>query len=99
MADTVQPGLVVEIHGVSYQRVSLPMPDRVAHPQRAESRIVRAAIRKNLMADGVVFEEQDDFAGRLNHLHRKWMKKNPRVAGRGAGVVNGVVRFRDGIRT
>src|ERR1700693_781589 len=75
------------------------MPNRVAHPQGTETRIVRAAVGKNLMADGVVFKKHDDFAGRLNNLHREWMKNNPRVAGWSTGVVNGIVRFREGIGT
>src|ERR1700693_59809 len=99
VADAVQPSLVVEIHSISDQRVSLPMSNRVAHPQGTETRIVRAAVCKNLMADGVVFKKQDDFAGRLNHLHREGIKNNPRVTGWSTGVVNRVVRFREGIRT
>src|SRR5450759_4022450 len=74
------------------------MPNRIAHPQGTETRIVRAAVRKNLMADGVVFEKHDDFAGRLNDLHREWMENNPREAGWSTDVVNGIVRFRDGKR-
>src|ERR1700689_5340624 len=78
MSDAVNPGLVIEIHSVSDQRVSVPMPDRVAHPQRAESRVMRAAIRVNRMPQGVVLEKDDDFAGHLHNLHREGMKVNPR---------------------
>src|ERR1700686_3102995 len=89
----VEPSLVVEIHGVSNQGVSLPMPDRVAHPQGAEGRVMRAAVCKNLMPEGVPFEKQDDLAGRLNNLHRQWVKKNKREADWSAGVVKGIVCF------
>src|ERR1700674_5351389 len=75
------------------------MPNRVAHPQGTEICVVWAAVRENLMADGVVFKKHEDFAGRLNNLHRERVKDNPRVAGWSTGVVNGVVRFREGIRT
>src|ERR1700681_1767012 len=93
MTDAVQPGFLIEIYGVGDQGISLPMSNRVAHPQRAESRIMRSAIRVNRMADGVVFKKQDDFARRLHHLHRERMKKDARIAGRSAGMVNRVVRF------
>ena len=59
--DAIEPSLVVEIHSVGDQRVSLPMPNRVTHPQGPERRVMRAPVCKNLMADGVVLEEQDDF--------------------------------------
>src|ERR1700687_2349925 len=99
VADAVQPGLVVEIHGVGDQRVSLPMPDRIAHPQGTESRVMLSAVRKYLMADRVIFKKHDDFARRLNHLHWEWMHNNPRVPGRSTGVVNRVIRFRERIGT
>src|ERR1700680_5110340 len=99
VADAVQPSLVVEIHGVRNQCVSLPMSNRVAHPQGTETRIVRAAVRENLVADGVVFKKQNHFAGGLDNLHREWMKNHPWVAGWSTGVVNRVVRFREGIGT
>ncbi len=59
---------LAEADGIDHKSVSLPMSNRVAHPQGTEICIVRAAVRKNLMADGVVFEKQDHFAGRLNNL-------------------------------
>src|ERR1700686_3745058 len=95
VADAVQPCFLIEIYGVGDQGISLPMSDRVAHPQRAESRIMRSAIRVNRMADGVVFKKQDDFAGRLHHLHRERMKKDARVTRRSAGMVNRIVCFRE----
>src|SRR5580693_4245977 len=73
------------------------MPNRVSHPRGAESGVMRAAIGKNLMPDGVVLEKQDHLAGHLNDLHREGMKKNPRQAGWGTAAVDGVVRFREGI--
>src|SRR3977135_1667844 len=98
MTHAVEPRLVIEIHRVSHQDVSLPMPDRVSHPRGAESGVMRAAIGKDLMPDGVVLEKHDDFAARLHDLHGEGMKKNSWQAGRNTGVVERVVRFREGIR-
>src|SRR2546430_1490679 len=69
MTHAVEPCLIIEIHRVSDQHVSLPMPYRVSHPRGAESSVMRAAICKNLMPDGVVLEKHDDFAVRLHDLH------------------------------
>src|SRR5713101_375189 len=66
VAHAVEPSFVVEIHGVNDQDVSLPMPNRVSHPQRTETGVMRAAVCKNLMPDGIVLEKNDDFAGHLN---------------------------------
>src|SRR5258708_38924455 len=44
VADAVEPSLLVEIHRVGNQRISLPMPDRVAHPQSTERRVMSAAV-------------------------------------------------------
>src|ERR1700692_4025158 len=74
VSHAVQLGLVVEIHGVRDQRLSLPMPDRVPHPQGTQSRVMLGAVRKYLMPEGVPLEKQDDLAGRLNDLHRQWVK-------------------------
>src|ERR1700704_1238374 len=98
MTHAVEPCLVIEIHGVGDQDVSLPMPDRVTHPRGAESGVMRAAIGKDLMPDGVVLEKHDDFAGRLDDLHGEGMKINPWQARWNTGVVKGVVCFREGIR-
>src|SRR5579863_8142236 len=76
VADAVQPRFLIEIYGVGDQCISLPMSDRVAHPQRTESCIMRSAIRVNRVAHGIVFKKHDDFARRLHHLHRERMKKN-----------------------
>ncbi len=45
----IQPGLVVEIHCVRNERVTLPVPDRVAHPQRPEACVMLPPVRVNLM--------------------------------------------------
>src|SRR6266566_1220541 len=94
MTHAVEPCFVIEIHGVGDQDVSLPMPNRVSHPRGAESGVMRAAICKNLMPDGVVLEKHDDFAVRLHDLHGEGMKINSWQAGRNTGVVERVVRFR-----
>src|SRR5580704_1301350 len=99
VAHAVQPGLVVEIYRVGDQRVSLPMPDRIAHPQGAKSFVMLAAVCKNLMAHGIVLEKHDHLAGRLNDLHRKGMHDNTRVTWGSTCMVNRVVRFREGIGT
>src|SRR6267143_4555305 len=98
MTHAVEPRLVIEIHGVSHQDVPLPMPDRVSHPRGAVSGVMRTAIGKDLMPDGVVLEKHDDFAVRLNDLHGEGMKINPWQAWRNTSVVKGVVCFREGIR-
>src|SRR6267143_6867994 len=98
MTHAVEPRLVIEIHGVGDQDVSLPMPNRVSHPRGAESSVMRAAICKNLMPDGVVLEKHDVFAVRLHDLHGERMKVNSWQAGRNTGVVERVVCFREGIR-
>src|SRR6266436_2683326 len=98
MTHAVEPRLVIKIHGVRDQDVSLPMPNRVSHPRGAESGVMRAAICKNLMPDGVVLEKHDDFAARLHNLHGERMKVNPWQARRNTGVVERVVSFREEIR-
>src|SRR6266446_10806041 len=98
MTHAVEPRFVIEIHGVSDQDVSLPMANRVSHLRGAESGVMRTAICKNLMPDGVVLEKHDDFAVRLNDLHGEGMKINSRQAGRNTSVVKGVGCFRERIR-
>ena len=93
--DAVEPSLVVEIHGVSDQGVSLPMPNRVSHPGGAESGVMRAAVREDLMPHGVPLEKHDDLAGNLSNLQWEWVKKNPREAGWTTVAKNGVVCFRE----
>ena len=58
---------------------------------------MRAAVRKNLMAERVPLEKQDDFPVRLNNLERQRVEKNEREANGSAGVVKRIVRFRKGI--
>src|ERR1700680_1416017 len=94
--DAIEPSLVVEIHSVGDQSVSLPMPNRVPHPQGPERSVMRRPVCKKRRANGGVLEEQDDFAGRLNDLHGKRMKINAWQAGRSASVVKRVVGFRQG---
>src|SRR5216683_4515759 len=86
----VQPRLVVEIHGVGNQSISLPMTDRVAHPQRTESSVMHAAVSKNLMPERIELEKHDDLSRRLNNLHRQWVKKSNREADWSACVVKGI---------
>src|SRR6266705_6128721 len=95
MPDAVEPSLVVEIHGVSDQGVSFPMPNRVSHPQGAESGVMRAAVSEDLMPRGVPLEKHDDLAGHLNNLHGEGMSKNPWEAGWTTIAINGVVCFRE----
>src|SRR5579863_10712858 len=96
MADAVEPGLVVEIYGVGDKRVSLPMADGVPHPQRAKARVVLAPVGKDLMTDGVIFKKHDHFMGSLDHLHREGMQEDARIARRRAGVIDRIVRLREG---
>src|ERR1700720_3984842 len=93
MPDAVNPSFAIEIHGVCNQRIYLPMPDRVSHPQRAEGRIVRSPVRKNLMANAVVLENHEDFPGRLNNLEWQRIKKNAREAHGNTGMEDGIIRF------
>src|SRR5579864_8516620 len=58
---------------------------------------MRTAVRENLVADGVVLEKNDHFAGRLHNLHGKGMKVNTRKTGRSTSMVKRVVCFRQGI--
>src|SRR3984957_2256961 len=54
---------------------------------------MRAAIGKKLVADGIVFEKNQNFGRSLHNLDGKGMKINTRKAGRSASVVNRVVCF------
>src|SRR5713226_4532654 len=81
VAHAVEPSFVVEIHGVNNQDVSLPMTNRVSHPPRTETGVMRAAVCKDRMPYGIVREKNDDFTGHLSDLHGKGMKVNPRQAG------------------
>src|SRR5260370_38422170 len=96
MSHAVDPVLIVQIHRVNHQSVSLPMPYRVSHPQGAETGVMLAAVGINLTPDGVVLEEHDDLARPLNNLHGQGVSINPRHAGWNTVVVNGVVCFPDG---
>src|ERR1700730_1759707 len=73
------------------------MPNRVSHPRGPQAGVMLAAVRKNLMAHGVILEEHDDLPGCLNNLHGEGVKKNPRETGWITAMVNRVVRFREGI--
>src|SRR5882762_3554805 len=59
---------------------------------------MRAAVRVNLTPQGVVLEEHDELAGRLNNLQGERMNINSRQPGRKTTMVNGVVCFRERIR-
>src|ERR1700676_3722396 len=56
--DAVEPSLVVEIHGVGDQGVSLPMPNGVSHPRGTEIGIVWAAVREDLVPHGIPLEKK-----------------------------------------
>src|SRR5579864_1244169 len=59
---------------------------------------MRATVCKNLMPEGVPLEKHDDLAGRLNDLHRQWIKKGNREADGRTGVVEGIGCFHEGDR-
>ena len=64
-------GPVVITRGSDYQRVSLPVSNRVAHPGRIGIFRQRAAVGKNLAKNGVIFVKDDDEIRRLNDFHRE----------------------------
>src|SRR6266853_1382888 len=94
----VKPGFIVEIYCVDDQRISLPVPDRVSHPRRAEAGVMRAAVRVNLTPQRVVLEEHNELAGCLNNLQGERMNINSRQPGRKTSMVNGIVCFRERMR-
>src|SRR5207244_6844083 len=53
MPGTIEPGLVVESHGVDHERVAIPMADGIAHISRREIWRMLAAIGVD-MANAVI---------------------------------------------
>jgi len=105
----VQPGPAVAIGGVDHQRIALPVPPRVLHPQPNVFSEVRTPVRGNDALGMVLFEKHRDICRtrrlndpKLHDPHLAWHapQKTPRVGihviqrGRVGVVAGSVVPFR-----
>ena len=68
MAIMIEPGAVVESEALHYQRVSIPVPDRVPHPIWIGAGFECAAVEEDL-AVGEIGVEDEDEPGSLDDLH------------------------------
>src|SRR6202790_506255 len=76
MPRQIERGPVIVTGGIDYQRVPLPMCNRVAHPGRIGIFGQRTAIRKKLAEQGLIFVKDYNEVWRLNDFYREAANRN-----------------------
>src|SRR6266850_6086753 len=74
----IECGLVVKTDRIGNERISLPLANRVAHPQRAQLFVMRAPVCVDSAHEVIELEEHDHLTWNLDDLHWKVEKIDPR---------------------